>query len=188
MFLRGWQGQLMTEFLGLIPTISKLYPWELLLKIFILFGQQLWADISRGIVSRQKSGRFEIKIGMPILIYPNIWDGSGSLSSNFRDKNWGKLRFSLTFPDVFWLIFSNFETKSWEKSRTIPTLPDFGSGWQSQFISPMAVSMSGFYLLSAVPSSKSLAASTLPFQTNSKTTELLFSQNLLIFGHFSFEP
>ena len=120
-------------------------------------------DISRGdsISTKIRSGRvaIEIKIGMPILIYPNIWDGSGSLSSNFRDKNWGKLRFSLTFPDVFWLVFSNFETKSWEKSRTIPTLPDFGSGWQSQFISPMAVSMSGFYLLSAVPSSKSLAAS-----------------------------
>ena len=77
MFLRGWHGQLMTEFLGLIPTISKLYPWELLLKIFILFGQQLWADISRGIVSRQKSGRFEIKIGMPISIYSKMsgWIG-----------------------------------------------------------------------------------------------------------------
>ena len=86
-------------------------------------------DISRGdsISTKIRSGRvvIEIKIGMPILIYPNSWDGSGSLSSNFRDKNWGKLRFSLTFPDVFWLIFSNFETKSWEKSRTIPTLPDF---------------------------------------------------------------
>ena len=101
-------------------------------------------EISRGMVSRQKSGRVgsRSRSGWPIPTLRQIGIRSRSLSSNFQDKigeNWD-------FPWLFPMLLGQFRQGT-GNIETIPTFPDFSSGSGCSLkTDPDCLSGSGWFL------------------------------------------